>query len=630
MGEQHSFVLLFSLIWFSRCPSATAFLGPSVLSRSDISSGRTLTYRTLAASSSSRGDVFTANKTVVVIGGGWAGFSAADALTTAKWPGSTGDGAVNVRLLDASPRGVGGLAGGWRTPVLGRPVEAGLHGFWREYRNTFAAIERIGLDLDDVLTPFQPSVLYSESGRVALAPVLGSGNLSNEKPSLQNMDWANPSKSLKGVAELLPPPLDVALLSEFSPDSPLSLADRASALGLLGAWADFEQEDAASWARYDKISAESLFLATAGVSTTMYQEVVSPLLHVLPMTPGYDCSAAAALSCFHVFALQAAGAFDVRWCRGTISERIFDPWAKLLQATGRVNIQGSARVTSVRTVSEDNESKMIVTVNDEEEIECDAVVFAVGISAAQRLLSACPPLAAAPITERWGALRGVTCVAVRLFFRPSTASVGFLPPGIFEAMKDSPVAVCGARIGNIPQLSETGFCIYDLQRLQDDFSVTNSTCAAIEVDFFRADDIANMQNDKEVAELTLRSVSAALKIGPIDPDLVIDVSVVRARNAVSHFCVGSASGSPSVKVAAGIYMCGDWIDRTGHASWSTEKSVVTGRQAASAIAADFGMECDAAVIPAAPDTVQLSSLRKIARLVRGILPTQSLPRVPWL
>jgi NADH dehydrogenase FAD-containing subunit len=38
--------------------------------------------------------------------------------------------------------------------------------------------------------------------------------------------------------------------------------------------------------------------------------------------------------------------------------------------------------------------KMIVTVNDEEEIECDAVVFAVGISAAQRLLSACPLAAA--------------------------------------------------------------------------------------------------------------------------------------------------------------------------------------------------------------------------------------------
>jgi hypothetical protein len=41
-----------------------------------------------------------------------------------------------------------------------------------------------------------------------------------------------------------------------------------------------------------------------------------------------------------VCALQAAGAFDVQWCRGTISERIFDPWEKLLQSTGRVNIQG--------------------------------------------------------------------------------------------------------------------------------------------------------------------------------------------------------------------------------------------------------------------------------------------------
>jgi hypothetical protein len=40
---------------------------------------------------------------------------------------------------------------------------------------------------------------------------------------------------------------------------------------------------------------------------------------------------------------------------------------QLLQSTGRVNIRGSARVTSVQTKS-DNESKMIVTVNDEEEL----------------------------------------------------------------------------------------------------------------------------------------------------------------------------------------------------------------------------------------------------------------------
>ena len=61
-------------------------------------------------------------KRVVVIGGGWAGFSAADALATAP-PDS-----VEIIVLDASPRGAGGLAGSWKTQG-GRPVEAGVHGF---------------------------------------------------------------------------------------------------------------------------------------------------------------------------------------------------------------------------------------------------------------------------------------------------------------------------------------------------------------------------------------------------------------------------------------------------------------------------------------------------------------------
>ena len=269
--------------------------------------------------------------------------------------------------------------------------------------------------------------------------------------------------------------------------------------------------------------------------------------------------------------------------------------------------------------------------NEQEEIECDAVVFAIGITAAQRLVSSCPPLAAAPHTSRWNRLRGVTCVAIRLFFQPSSSSSSLLPPGIAEAMTDSPVAVCGPRVGGIPELAETGFCIYDLQRLQDEFAVTvNSTCAALEVDFYRANDIAAMADDAQVAKLALQAVSAALQIGPIDPDLLMDASVVRARNAVSHFCVDSASGSPPVKVAKGMYMCGDWIDRTGHASWSTEKAVVTGRQAASAIATDFGIDCDACVIPAAADTAQLAALRKVARVVRSVTPKRTLPRAPWV
>jgi uncharacterized protein with NAD-binding domain and iron-sulfur cluster len=587
-------------------------------------------------------DAEKSTKKVVIIGGGWAGFSAADSLAGATQPGD-GKPAVDVELLDASPRGPGGLAGGWRTPKLKRPVEAGLHGFWREYRNTFAAIERIGLSLDDVLTPYTPSILVSQSGRVALAPILGSENPKSESGdgersfSLEALDLANPDAIFSKIADLLPPPLDVALRSDFDENNPLTLADRISALGLLGVWADFEQEDPASWRKYDKISADTLFRSVAGISPSMYKELVSPLLHVLPMTPGYDCSAASALSCFHVFALQARGAFDVRWCRGTISEKIFNPWAEKLQSGGNVNIRGAAKVTAIEEIEGTGSPKFKVTVNGDESIECDAVVLAVGGTAIKRLLPSAPPLARLPDANGWKKFRGVTCVAVRLFLRPAIGTDGepVMIPSIAEAMKDSPAVVCGPSIGDIPQLVETGFCIYDLQRLQDEFRLTNDTgdepCVALEVDFFRANELAAIEDNMEVARIALRAVSAALDIEPIDPESILDLSVVRAKDAVSHFCVNSASWSPEVKLGNGLYICGDWIDRTGHASWSTEKSVVTARQAASAVASDFGLECDADVIPAASDTPQLSALRQAAKFIRKATPFGDLiPPAPWV
>lgn len=54
-------------------------------------------------------------KRVVVVGGGWAGFGAAKALSEA--------GPYDVTLLDANPN-PGGLSAGWRTEA-GRSVEAG-------------------------------------------------------------------------------------------------------------------------------------------------------------------------------------------------------------------------------------------------------------------------------------------------------------------------------------------------------------------------------------------------------------------------------------------------------------------------------------------------------------------------
>eukprot|EP00967_Tisochrysis_lutea_P094641 scaffold137664_cov27-Tisochrysis_lutea.AAC.1 len=197
---------------------------------------------------------------VVVIGGGWAGYTVADALSSSP--------DVSLTLLEARATS-GGLAGGWRTSG-GRPVEAGVHGFWREYRNTFAMMEAIGLDVDRVLTPYTPSVLVSRTGRVATAPVLGLA--ANAVPSTSAAGAVrdgggssvpalplSPQQLISRFAQLLPAPLDTALLAEYAPGSRLTLADRASAIGLLPLWADFGQEDRMSWLRYDDVTAEDLF-----------------------------------------------------------------------------------------------------------------------------------------------------------------------------------------------------------------------------------------------------------------------------------------------------------------------------------------------------------------------------------
>jgi uncharacterized protein with NAD-binding domain and iron-sulfur cluster len=382
----------------------------------------------------------------------------------------------------------------------------------------------------------------------------------------------------------------------------------------------------------------------------MYRELVTPLLHVLPMTPGYDCSAAAALSCFHVFALQSKGAFDVRWCRGSIGERIFNPWSEQLQEKGGVNIRGSSKVTAIVEQQEEGKKKYKVTVNEDETIECDAIVMAVGGTAMKRLVPSCPPLENHTNKNNdnkkinWNSLRGVTCVAVRLFLKPSKQITGDLkggmhpstelPQDMAKAMEESPVIVCGPRVLK-KELAETGFCIYDLQRLHDEFKVSSDdeSTAAIEVDFFRADSLANLETDEEVVKITLDAVAAALGVNAMKMEDVLDSSVVRARNAVSHFCVDSAAASPDVKLDQGLYMCGDWIDRSGHASWSTEKAVVTGRHAVGALAQDFGLahQLHTDVIPVPPDSTQLAALRQVAKTLRSspLLPTGLVPVAPW-
>jgi hypothetical protein len=187
---------------------------------------------------------------------------------------------------------------------------------------------------------------------------------------------------------------------------------------------------------------------------------------------------------------------------------------------------------------------------------------------------------------------GITCVAVRLFLNRTN-----LPTAFLAALAARPaVTVCGPRIV-MPLLVETGFCVYDLSRLQKGASFNKEKdWLVLEVDFFRANAVAKL-TDAAIVDLALTALEKVI-IGPksghpqqqplLRTESVLDAGIVRARDAVSHFSIGAGRSSPPIRIAHGLYMCGDWIDRTGHASWSTEKAVVTGIGAATQLATDFG------------------------------------------
>ena len=85
----------------------------------------------------------------------------------------------------------------------------------------------------------------------------------------------------------------------------------------------------------------------AGVSQTLYDEFLKPLLLVGLFAPPEDLSAAAMLGAFEFYALAHQYDFDVCWCRGSVSELIFGPLIKAIENAGG-KVKGGFAVQDVK------------------------------------------------------------------------------------------------------------------------------------------------------------------------------------------------------------------------------------------------------------------------------------------
>lgn len=485
-------------------------------------------------------------KKIVVVGAGWAGLGATYHLIQQGY---------DVTLLEASPY-PGGLVSGWRTPG-GRAVEGGIHGFWYPYSNIFHLVKQLGIE---PFTPFTRSSQYSPAGLEVRSPIF------------QNQ--------LR-----LPTPLGTFLYTDFYR---LPVAERLSALPLLYAVIDFDNSDSA-WQRYDKMSARELF-RQFGVSPRLYKDAFEPMLLVGLFAPGEQCSAAATLGMLYYFILAHQPDFDVVWCRGTVAEKIFNPWI------AKINSYGGRVLTNQRVddIVLDNQGQAKGVVCGEEVFEADAVIFSVSISGMKKIVKNSSILSDYPEFSNLNNLGGIDVLATRLWFDqkiniplPSNAGFGFDPT--------------------------TGWTFFDLNSLHDAYR--EEPGSVIEVDYYHANQLLPMSDEAIIAKVQR---DLAVCIPAFAQARVIDYSVIRVSQGVTHFAPGSYQYMlPSKTSIPNLYLSGDWIINN-HGSWSQEKAYVTGLQAANLVIKQFQQGKEADIIPVEADEPHIKLARQVNSTIKDI------------
>jgi len=376
----------------------------------------------------------------------------------------------------------------------------------------------------------------------------------------------------------LPTGLAQALYTKFNN---LPVLDRLTAAPLILAFSEFDDSPEA-WAKYDSISFRELCIKL-GVSRRCYDEAFEPMILTGLFAPGGECSAAAALGMAYFFVLRGQNAFDVRWCRGNVGERILEPWVGFLEAKG-VGFLCGTKVIGLEDEGGDGTIRKVLcsSVGGDGEtvaLEADDVVFAVGATALNAIVRNTPLLSRYPQYRKFANLRGTSVLATRIYL-DQTIDTAF-----------SANACWGFDKG-------IGMTVFDITKLHSADGLGGNTSkevvsslvgvegSVMEVDYYACDAL-NVMDDQSILTKVKNDLDTIYGPSCINAK-VTDAAIIRLPQAVNWYFPGSYTSMPDVhssKTSDGIpnlYFAGD-IVRSRHGSWSQEKAFVTGMEAANII-----------------------------------------------
>lgn len=498
-------------------------------------------------------------KKVIVIGGGFAGFAAAKHLSLQE--------NVEVTLLDAQEN-PGGLSTAFKS-AQGRTIEAGVKGFWYDYPN----INRLCDELEiQPFTEFLTSGFWAK-GRSKHAQLVTEAPIFSSKPQLPT------------------------ILGQFFYTAPLfynkiSFADRLTIIPWLYDVINIAK-DQSTYEQYDRMTAREMF-KRAGVSDAAYNYFLKPTLAVGLFAPPEELSAAVTLELLCFYALNSQNAFDVRWCKGPVTRKIFTPLVDRIRSQGGT-IQGSTFVTKVAVENESSVviEAMVASKNGKavkKVYTADAVIFALSISGMKKITANSPALGQLPEFANIMNLRSIDCIATKIWYEGKNL------PTRFPANVLADFETCGATYFNLNQ--------------DDDDDDTT----AISADFYGASALLPLSDEEIIA----RVHHNICQCDPVFKGVkIVDSAVVKFPNAVTHFSPGSLRSRPDqITPYSNVAIAGDYVKNVPHGAngLSQERAWVTGLRAANLILSNaFGMpnESQAEILPSYADEPFIALLKDL-------------------